>query len=249
MLSMLFIISLAACGNNNTATTSEDLDGITQTVKLTNVLSSIEYSMWTKVMVDGDTSLDNTTTSKDGVFVILYDPLANRQRYYIQGYLDKTKCCDWEWEIDPEQLTEIPKVGSRVHLTGTLVKNESALDGYWLTNIKDFKVVSEWKGLDQSVDYDLRVLNGTLAYVQLSMIFSDPEQFQGKSIIVYGRVYSLTSSNESAAIQHPYYNDYWILDINSEQTLPAIGTNVIIKGTVGHMVINDATYEKSDFSF
>lgn len=65
-------------------------------------------------------------------------------RYYVWGYNDNTKCCDWQWEIVPESTDNLPPVGSTVNASGIFAQNDNALDGYWIENVK-IEVLSEYK--------------------------------------------------------------------------------------------------------
>ena len=59
---------------------------------------------------------------------------------------------------------------------------------------------------------------------------------------MYGRVSDLSS------IQHPYYDNVWTQSFETTDTIPAIGTPVILSGTFsGGVLVNGSIEETSLF--
>lgn len=261
---LVMLVSFTACSSTVSPATNASTDNNVSnesdirtnnndyetTVKVPDILSQIEYATMNS-LYNGDESLLNVSMEHTGIFVTIDDTVNNKTLYFIWGYLDKTKCCDWEWELDPDalDLNNLPVNGSKITFTGSIVKSDKAAELYWISNIKDFKIDSVYGGLDSSVDYDMRTMNATLVFYQLSFLLNSFEKTEGKTVIIYGRVYSVGSDSQTDAVQHPYYNNYWVLDLEMEKHLPAIGTNVVIRGSIGNFVLTNASYELSDFSF
>lgn len=159
---------------------------------------------------------------KTGTFAVIHDCYNNCDRYYVWGYADQTKCCDWQWEFVPSDPASLPEPGSTVTVTGTFNGDERALDGYWMTDAQ-VKLISAYNGTEE--DMDLTVLSATLARVQIINIRNFTDQFDGKTMRVNGRVY------DPQTLQHPYYDGAWYLPLSGSLTLPATGTNVTLIGT------------------
>lgn len=196
---VLLCISLACCGK------SETPDSATADFE---IFDSMEYSAYVNIFYEGNGSdFANKAYTKEGIFGILQDEFNNTTRYYVWGYADQTKCCDYQWEIVLDENTPIPAEGSLVTVSGTFVKNADALDGYWFEDVtlevKKEKAVS-------SYDYDLTTLSPTLVRVQLINMLNFPVKFDGKTVNVYARVL------DSDTIQHPYYDEAWELDCKGE---------------------------------
>ena len=176
-----------------------------------------------------------------GIFTQIEYRYIEKTRYYVWGYYDQTKCCDWQWEIAPSNLTgELPRPGSLVEYTGMLVSGAAALDRYWFAGDDSFNVITEFTG--KLADVDMTVMNGTLERVQLINMQMYSDWFEGKTVKAYGRVASLNS------IQHPYYDGYWQQPFESMDSIPAIGTEVIVSGTFSDAVIkNSSVTETTQF--
>lgn len=160
--------------------------------------------------------------TKVGIFIIMHDNWSNKDRYYVWGYYDHTKCCDWQWEFVPNHPNDLPRAGSLVKMTGTLEYNEAALDKYWY---KDAVVETVTRYEGETADVDLTVMDGTLERVQLLNLLHAPDLYEGKTVRIYGRVMTPNT------IQHPYYDNVWKLDFTTGQEVPAIGTMVVVTGT------------------
>ena len=171
---------------------------------------------------------------KEGVFCTIYDEYyqGGKARYYVWGYYDGTLCCDWQWELDIQDTSELPANGSLVQVKGTFTQNDSALDKYWLTDV-EWTVKTVYTGEQYNIGGD--VMNSTLGRVQMLNLQYAPAKFEGQSIAIYGRVASPSS------IQHPYYDGSWTQSVITESEMPAIGTMVLVVGTVRSGAISNAT--------
>lgn len=211
---LLVCISLAACGGTSSQPDNSSNDF--------EIFDSMEYSAYVNIFYEGNGSdFENKTYTKEGIFGILQDEYSNVTRYYVWGYADQTKCCDYQWEIVPDENVQLPAPGSLVTVSGEFVANEDALDGYRFENItletKKEKAVS-------SYDYDLTTLSPTLVRVQLINMLNFPLEFDGKTVNVFGRVY------DADTIQHPYYDEAWYLDCVGELNATT-GNYVTVSGT------------------
>ncbi len=170
--------------------------------------------------------------TKTGIFSIVYDRYSEVERYYVWGYYDQTKCCDWQWEICPDGLTELPKEGSKIEVKGTFAGSDKALDKYWLEGAY-VTVVSEYTGT--LYDVNMCLMSATLERVQLANMQQHKEFFEGKSLSSYGRILNLDN------IQHPYYDSSWIQPFSTpDGSAPAIGTTVTVVGNYVDGVIDNA---------
>ncbi len=184
---------------------------------------SMEYSVYVNIFYNGlGEDYENKTYTKEGIFGILQDEYNNTTRYYVWGYADQTKCCDYQWEVVLDENAQIPVPGSFVKFTGTLLADESALDGYWFTDVS-LEVVNE--KAKTAFDYDLTTLSPTLARVQIINMLAHPDVFDSKTVNVYARVL------DADTIQHPYYDEAWELDCKGE-----------LQGTVGNYVTVSGTF-------
>ena len=112
---------LCACQKQDGAPESAD--------KLPTVISQAEYVEYQNLFFNkqADAFVGQHVT-KTGTLVLLEDNWANVTRYYVWGYYDQTKCCDWQWEFVPKDPADLPPAGSLVEMTGTLEHDEAALD-------------------------------------------------------------------------------------------------------------------------
>ena len=190
---------------------------------LPTVLDTMEYTLYTNIFYN-DMGGDYTgkTITKTGTFATLRDSFNGVTRYYVWGYNDVTKCCDWQWEFVPKDSTQLPANGSLVEMTGVFTQSEDALDGYWFTDAEvQTKTVYEGPALF----VDMGTMSATLERVQLINMQYYPEDYAGQSVRLYARVASLDS------LEHPYYDGAWEQAVDSDQKLPAIGTMVLTTGT------------------
>ena len=239
-LAALLVYCLAACadsgssaGNPGKPDETAAPAGPAVLEKLPTVLSQTEYVLYQNFFYgDGAGDYIGKTVTKEGTFTRLYDAFSQKTRYYVWGYMDATKCCDWQWEFVPAQGAELPAVGSQVEVTGDFAGSENALDGYW---IEDAAIQVRTPYAAPATDIALTTMSDTLERVQLLNIQYKPEEFEGKDVYFYGRV------SGPGVIEDPYYDGSWTQNIESADELPAIGTIVIVHGTVKNGVVTAAT--------
>lgn len=234
-LCLTMILSLAACAGSGaqpaetkTGSRSAETAAGTQSVpqsagNMPTVLNQTEYILYQNIFFNdmADDYVGKTVT-KEGTLARLYDAFNDRTRYYVWGYMDATKCCDWQWEFVPQDPDSLPANGCLIQMTGTLTRDEAALDGLWFT---DVTVELKAAFLPEACDVDMTTMDATLERVQLLNMQYKPEVFAGKSLRLYGRVLN------PAAIQHPYYDNAWTQGFETTEEVPAIGTMVILTGT------------------
>ena len=214
ILLCVVMISAVSCSGDESENGTSD--------SVAKVLNSMEYTIYMNIFHSGqgDSYTDKTYT-KEGVFAILHDSYNDTTRYYVWGYSDETLCCDWQWEFVPDNTDALPPIGSRVKVTGTFVKNNDALDGYWLEGAS-IETVAEYTA--SIGDYDMITMSPTLTRVQVINMVNHTSEYNGQSVKIYGRV---MSGNK---IQHPYYDNSWSLPLEYEGDLPAIGTWITVTG-------------------
>ncbi|MCR5207901.1 MAG: hypothetical protein K6C14_05425 [Eubacterium sp.] len=189
-----------------------------------SVLDTNEYSMYYNIFYNkmgGD--YENKPVFKKGTFATLYDEYSHITRYYVWGYNDRTKCCDWQWELKPDDSSDLPANGSLIEVTGTFTKSDDSLDGYWIIEPK-IKVLKEYT--PPEVDIDMSTMSATLERVQCYYIGNKAPELEGKTVCTYGRVKTASS------IQHPYYNEAYEIPVETGDEMPAIGMMVLVTGTV-----------------
>lgn len=176
---------------------------------------------------------------KEGTLARVYDAFNDCTRYYVWGYMDATKCCDWQWEFVPADPASLPASGSLVKMTGTLTRDDAALDKLWFT---DTTLELETAFQPEACDVDMTTMNATLERVQLLNVQYKPDAFAGKSLRFYGRVLNPTT------VQHPYYDNAWTQAFETSASVPAIGTMVILSGTWENNTVRaDRVEETSDY--
>lgn len=235
LLSLALVLSLAACGGSGEETTAENGETVTNPTAdallsdgeldtgMKEKFDQMEYSAYVDLFYnDNGASYEGKTFNKDGTFAILKDAYSNVTRYYVWGYADNTKCCDYQWEIVLPEGTEIPEPGSYVKVTGTMEKNEAALDGYWLKDIT-LEVTEEFK--NAGFGMDMTTMSPTLVRVQVINILQFPDNFKDMTVRIFGRALGANS------IQHPYYNESWSMHFTETDTVPAIGKYILLEGT------------------
>ena len=209
----------AAPGNTSAAPANTPATADT----MPTVLDQTEYILYQNIFFN-DMANDyvGKTATKEGTLARVQDAFNGRTRYYVWGYMDATKCCDWQWEFVPGDPEALPPIGSLVKITGTLVRDEAALDKLWFTD-----VTLEVKQVYSPVpcDVDMTTMNATLERVQLMNMQLRPAAFAGKTLRVYGRVLNPTT------LQHPYYDNAWTQAFATDAEVPAIGTMVILTGS------------------
>lgn len=197
------------------------------------ILTPAEYVLYQNIFYNDQAGdyVDKEVT-KHGIFTVLQDEYNSVIRYYVWGYNDNTKCCDWQWEIFPSSTDNLPASGSTVDVSGVFVQSDNALDGYWIDNAQ-ISVTAEYKGGD--VDVDTTTMGGTLERVQVMNMQAHPDKFEGKTIKLYGRIENANS------IQHPYYDNCFSQEFQSNDDVLAIGTKAVVEGTYQNGIITDAT--------
>lgn len=183
----------------------------------------MEYVAYTDIFYnDNGADYEGKTYKKDGTFAILQDAYSDITRYYVWGYADNTKCCDYQWEFIFPEGTDIPEPGSYIEVEGTMTKDENALDGYHLTDVT-LTVKEEFK--NAGFDMDLTTMSPTLVRVQIINMLQHSDKFEKKSVRIFGR-----ALNENT-IQHPYYNESWSMHFTAADTTPATGKYILLEGT------------------
>ncbi len=195
------------------------------------VLNTVEYTLYQNIFYnDKAGEYNGQEVTKEGTFATLHDAYSDVTRYYVWGYNDNTKCCDWQWELKIDDVNNLPANGCLVTVKGTYETNDAALDGLWIVN-PEISVKTKYKG--NSYDIDMLSMSNTLERVQITNVINFPDKFSGKSIGFYGRV---KSDNE---IEDTYYDNSWSVTVNGDFEVPAFGTKMIATGTVGDGVIDD----------
>lgn len=242
LLTLTLVLSLAACGGSaGEETTAENGDTVTNPTAdallsdgelntgMKEKFDQMEYSAYVDLFYNGNgASYEGKTFSKDGTFAILKDAYSDVTRYYVWGYADNTKCCDYQWEIVMPDGTEIPEPGSYVRVTGTMEKNEAALDGYWL---KDISLEVTDSFVNAGFGMDMTTMSPTLVRVQVINMLQFPEKFKDLTVRIFGRALSTNS------IQHPYYNESWSMHFTEADTVPATGKYILLEGTYNNKQI------------
>lgn len=228
ILAVAVLFALCACGEAQESASEE----ASAAENVPVVLDSNEYNLYQNIFFNEMAQdYDGQQMTKVGVFASIFDSFNQRTRYYVWGYLDQTKCCDWQWEFVPTDASALPPSGSLVEMTGTFCAGEDALDGYWFT---DASVTVKQTFSGTAGEVDLCTLNGTLERVQLINMQVFPQDYEGKTVRMYGRVYSPTE------IQHPYYDNAWTQEFAAEGSVPPVGAVVTVSGTWTNGVITGA---------
>ena len=241
LLALTLVLSLAACGGSTEEATTENGDTVTNPTAdallsdgeldtgMKEKFDQMEYSAYVDLFYnDNGASYEGKTFNKDGTFAILRDAYSDVTRYYVWGYADNTKCCDYQWEIVLPEGAEIPEPGSYIKVKGTMEKNDAALDGYWLTDIT--LEVAE-KFTNAGYDMDMTTMSPTLVRVQVINMLQFPDNFKEQTVRIFGRALSVNS------IQHPYYNESWSMHFTETDTVPAIGKYILLEGTYNNKQI------------
>ncbi len=197
------------------------------------LLLPTEYVLYTNIFYNqtGGDYVGQTFT-KTGTLARIEDAFNGRIRWYVWGYNDQTKCCDWQWEIVPRDEAALPGIGSLVEVTGTFAAADDALDGYW---IEDAEVREQTAYSAPAEDCVLTVMSDTLERVQILNMQHFSDQFEGRSILAYGRIAG------PGELEDPYYDGSWTQKFSSDDELPPIGTVVILRGTWSGGVIDRCT--------
>lgn len=241
LMTFILCILLISCGGeaeapenaapdtvNNDQSSTEPAD----TDVMPRELNAMEYTLYTNVFYNdqGDMYADQEYT-KDGVFAVLHDVYNNCERYYVWGYADETLCCDWQWEFVPADTEDLPEPGSLIQMTGKMIADEAALDGYRFVDVTCSTKQNYTAGKGE---YDMTTMSPTLTRVQLLNILNDPAGHTGEKVTIYGRI------ETDSRLQHPYYDNAWYIKLDSSETLPAIGTWVTVEGTFNGTTFDDS---------
>ncbi len=203
------------------------------TDKVPEVLNQAEYLLYQNIFYnDYGPQYEGKEVTKRGVLAKIRDAFNDRVRYYVWGYLDNTKCCDWQWEIVPTDENSLPPMGSLVTAKGIFRGDQAALDGYWIT---DVTVETETGYAGPQEEINMLVMSCTLERVQMFNILYRPQAFEGKAFIVYGRI---AGTNR---LEDPYYNGSWQIPFSSGSACPAIGTMVELHGRVEDAALSECT--------
>ena len=224
ILSALFVLTCVGCGDSSGNGTAPEGQTPSESAARSEKYSPDEYLLYQNIFYSGyGDDYNGKATEKEGVFAVLHDAYNDRDRYYVWGYYDATKCCDWQWEFVPGEGAELPAPGSLIRVTGTFVRDESALDKYW---IRDAKVGTLTAYTGPTAYADMLAMSCTLERVQMYNIMTHPDAFRDKAFFAYGRIASADK------IEDPYYDNSWNIGFSWSGALPAIGTLVELSGTV-----------------
>ncbi|MBR0413427.1 MAG: hypothetical protein IJI47_07700 [Eubacterium sp.] len=204
--------------------------------KMQTALNTAEYTLYQNIFYnDQKADYDGQEATKEGTFATLTDAYSNTTRYYVWGYNDQTKCCDWQWELKIDDTSDLPANGSYVTVTGKYEVNDKALDGLWIVNPK-ITVKTEFK--ERDYDVDMLSMDNTLERVEITNIMQKKEAFEGKTVCCYGRV------KDDNTLQDAYYDGSWEIGFSGENLeLPAFGTIILVYGTVKNGELTDCTIE------
>ena len=232
VLALICVFCVASCSED--AFSYEKESSVMPTI-----INTSEYTLYTNIFYnDYGSRFENQKVTKTGTFTTLYDRYTGKTRYYVWGYNDNTKCCDWQWEFVAPDENNLPDNGSLVTLTGNFVKDSNALDGYWITDAT-LTVITKYTP-KSTYDIDMCTMDSTLERVQIVNIQNKSDYFDGKSVSAYGRI------NSDNSIQHPYYDGDFELSFTTSGKVPSIGTYVIVTGTLKNGVIENAAVEETD---
>lgn len=227
-LSLLLIaLALSGCGNTNGAGKS----AANTTGSIPVILSQSEYLLYQNIFYNSyGPQYEGQSVTKRGVLAKIHDAFNDRERYYVWGYLDNTKCCDWQWEFVPKDEKSLPAIGSLIVVQGVFKADDNALDDYWIT---DAAVETESAYTGPQEDINMFAMSCTLERVQIMNIMYRYEAFEGKSFSAYGRIAGTDT------LENPYYDGSWQIPFSSGSASPAIGTLVLLKGTVKSATLAD----------
>ena len=227
LLSVLLITTvLSGCGGK--ATSSDKTGSATNNGNVVDVMPTVlntaEYTLYQNIFYnDMKSEYTGKESVKEGTFATLTDAYNNTTRYYVWGYNDQTKCCDWHWELKIDDTSNLPTNGSQIKVTGVYEENEAALDKFWIVN-PEITVVKEFTGRD--CDIDMQSMDNTLERVQCANIVNNKEAFEDKTVKCYGRILNETT------LQDPYYDNSWTINISGDFDPLAFGTTVEVEGIV-----------------
>lgn len=235
---MMIVGLFTGCGSknngnptDNTKKPSSKIATIDSKEMKTN-LSTSEYTLYQNIFYnDQKNDYNKKDAKKEGTFATLYDAFNKVERYYVWGYNDNTKCCDWQWEIKFDKDSDKPTNGSYVEVTGKYEVNDDALDKFWIINPK-ITVKEAYE--DRGFDIDMCSMSGTLQYVEIQNIVNLPDSFKGKTVCGYGRMQS------AASVEDAYYDNKWALELSTDSEIPSFGTVVVFTGVAENGALKNA---------
>ena len=233
LLSVLLMTALLSGCGEQTGDTSAAPKAAGNVVEgeMPALVNSSEYVLYQNIFRnDGKADFAGKETDKRGTFATLHDAFHEVTRYYVWGYNDQTKCCDWQWELKIDDDSDLPTNGSLISVHGVYEENEDALDKFWII---DPQITVEKAFDPRDFDIDMQSMDGTLERVQSINIATKTDAFEGQTVCAYGRIL-----NEKT-LQDPYYDGSWTIDISGDYEVPAFGTLVLVTGTVRNGGIAD----------
>ena len=211
LAALLLLPLLVSCGGEE-----EAVDTAMQ-----ETFDATQYTLYVNVVMnksDEYTGKELTVTGNAGS---IEDRSSGKTRYYVWGYADQTKCCDWQWEYVLADGEKAPVNGSVITVKGTLTKSSDALDQFWFTSAS---VKTERKYAAPAYDFDLTAVSPTLARVQLAFMRRDASLYNGSSVLIFGRTMDMTH------LQHPYYDGAWELEVRNTMFY-AVNLYMTVDGT------------------
>jgi len=230
LLLLAAVLLLTGCGKKKEQAIA------TSSNSVPTVLNTSEYVLYQNIFYNGyGDQYDGKDVTKRGIFTTVQDAYNGMNRYYVWGYNDMTKCCDWQWEMKVDDPSGLPANGSLISVSGTFASDEQALDGYWITS-PAITVQTTYTG--KTADVDMSTMSDTLERVQLYSVINHPEAFEGKTAVAYGRIF------DTSTLQDPYYDGSWTTPFSTSEAVPATGTSVVLRGVLASGVISNCTIEK-----
>ena len=233
---LLALLLLYGCGKS--APALQEPEEPARSDALPEVYSQEEYMLYQNVFF-GDFGPDaaGKPVEKQGVYATVYDAFNQRQRYFVWGYYDRTKCCDWQWEFVPADPASLPAPGSTVRVSGTFAAGEDALDGYWIESAQ-CSVDSVYTGA--AADLNMAVMSCTLERVQMYNILYKPEEFEGRGFTAYGRL------TAGGMLQDPYYDGSWEIACSQDGGASDPERLYLLRGTVEAGALKAQSMENLD---
>lgn len=232
---VMILVLLSGCGKtaDSPSGASAPSAGSETGGSMPTVVNTAEYTLYQNIFFnDAKADFAGKATAKTGTFTILQDAYNDCTRYYVWGYNDQTKCCDWQWELKIDDPSDLPSNGSLVKVTGFYEENVDALDDFWIV---DPKITVQKSFAARDFDIDMQAMDDTLERVQTANIVRNKEVFEGKTVCCYGRI------QDENTLKDPYYDGSWSIDISGDFELPAFGTLVLVSGTIRDGSITDCT--------
>ena len=248
LLAALTVLSLASCGKNADEPTAPGVPDSSETASsgevgskgdetttipanapeqsvsgIKETFNQLEYAAYINIFYEKKGSdYVNKVYNKEGTFAVLHDEYNKTDRYYVWGYADKTRCCDWQWEFVPADVNALPTPGSLVKLKGKLVQDEKSLDGYRFSDV----TLETVEKFTPAQGLDLTVLSPTLVRVQVANMQGNAEVFKGEKVRIFGRALN------GSCLQHPYYDGSWNMDmiLPENEKAPATGQYLTVDG-------------------